>query len=190
MSNKYSDKELKKILEEHQAWLINNEKGKRANLYGANLGSADLRSANLYCADLRSANLYCANLYGANLRSANLGGANLGGMDISKFQIVPEVGGFTAFKKLKEGVAELYIPRSAKRVGGLLGRKCRVSKVKVKSITDSSGKQIEVGFDKHSGTLEYRVGKWVKPDKFDEDVRVECTNGIHIFITRKEAEEY
>lgn len=36
----------------------------------------------------------------------------------------------------------------------------------------------------------YRVGKIIRPDLFDEDIRVECTNGIHFFITRKEAEEY
>ena len=48
-----------------------------ANLYGADLRSADLYGANLYGADLRSANLRGANLYGADLRSADLYGADL-----------------------------------------------------------------------------------------------------------------
>ena len=252
---KYTVEELTKILDEHRAWLLNNEKGKRAdlydanlqganlqganlyganlygadlyganlyganlyganlqgaNLYGANLQGANLRGADLYGANLQGANLYGANLYGANLYGANLYGANLQGVDlyganlqganlqgadltgidISKFQIVPEIGPFIAFKKLKEGIAELYVPRSAKRIGGLLGRKCRVSKVKVKSIVDVNGTPIDVGHDRHTGNLEYRVGMWIKPDKFDDDVRLECTNGIHVFITKKEAEEY
>jgi len=53
-----------------------------ANLYCADLGSADLTAANLYCADLgsanlRGANLTAANLYGANLRDAYLRDADL-----------------------------------------------------------------------------------------------------------------
>ena len=43
-----------------------------ANLYGANLESADLRSANLYGANLYGANLESANLYGASLENALL----------------------------------------------------------------------------------------------------------------------
>src|ERR1019366_5836570 len=48
-----------------------------ANLYGADLRSANLYGANLSGADLRSANLSGANLYGADLSGANLYGANL-----------------------------------------------------------------------------------------------------------------
>ena len=43
--------ELDKILEAHKLWL-EDEGGKRADLYGANLLGADLRSANLRSADL------------------------------------------------------------------------------------------------------------------------------------------
>jgi hypothetical protein len=48
-----------------------------ANLYDANLESANLIRANLYDANLESANLIRANLYGANLESTNLESANL-----------------------------------------------------------------------------------------------------------------
>ena len=54
-----------------------------ANLYGADLSSANLSSANLRGADLRGADLSSANLYGADLSSANLYGANLRGADLS-----------------------------------------------------------------------------------------------------------
>jgi hypothetical protein len=83
---------LKDILAKHAAWLKDAEGGARANLYGADLYGADLSSANLYGADLSSANLgsanlSSANLYGAdlssaNLRSANLRSANLRGADL------------------------------------------------------------------------------------------------------------
>ncbi len=71
------------ILTLHAKWLRGEPGGKRANLYGANLRSADLSSANLYGASLRSADLYGADLYGANLRSADLSNANLRSADLS-----------------------------------------------------------------------------------------------------------
>jgi len=37
---------------------------------------------------------------------------------------------------------------------------------------------------------EYKVGETVKPDSFDDNPFVECTHGIHFFITRQEAEDY
>jgi hypothetical protein len=45
-------------------------------------------------------------------------------------------------------------------------------------------------YDKYTGELEYKAGEIIHPDKFDDDIRVECANGIHFFITRREAEEY
>lgn len=36
----------------------------------------------------------------------------------------------------------------------------------------------------------FNAGKIVRPDKYDSDPRVECTHGIHFFLTREEAEAY
>jgi len=127
-------------------------------------------------ANLSGANLYGADLYGANLKEVK---------NMTTFQIVPEIGPFYAFKKLKDNViATLYVPRSAQRVNST-GRKCRVEKAKVVAL--SSGTE---AYDKHTGKLLYTVGKWVRPDSFNADIREECTNGIHCFITRGEAEKY
>ena len=52
------------------------------NLWGADLGGADLGAANLWGADLGDANLGGADLRGANLRAADLWGADLGGADL------------------------------------------------------------------------------------------------------------
>ena len=85
--------DLKKILEDHLKWLMEEEGGKRANLsgadlswanlFGANLSGADLSWANLSGANLSGADLSWANLSGANLSWANLFGANLSGADLS-----------------------------------------------------------------------------------------------------------
>ena len=69
--------ELKEILIAHKKWLISEEGGKRAELFGADLHGADLHGADLLWADLSGANLSGANLSGANLYKANLYKANL-----------------------------------------------------------------------------------------------------------------
>jgi len=169
--------EIATIISLHSKWLKNESDGKRADLYGANL-----RSANLYGANLRSADLYGANLYGADLRSANLYGANLYGADLHAFQICPEEGGFIGWKKLLNGIiCKLLIPSDAKRTSSLIGRKCRAEFVKV---LDGEG------VDGHTGKLRYSPGEIVRPDSYDDDIRVECTHGIHFFITRDEAEKW
>ena len=157
-----------------------------ANLRGANLSDANLSGANLSGANLRDADLCGANLYGANLRGADLCGANLYGANLQEtrgiYSIVPEVGDFHGFKKLgNKTIAEILIPADAGRVGGYTGRKCRAEYAVVISGTGPS---------QYDAEFIYEPGKVIRPDKWDSDPRVECSNGIHFFLTRKEAEEY
>jgi len=177
---------IEETLKKHKLWLEGKEGGVRANLYRAYLSDANLYRANLSDAYLYRANLSDANLSGANLSGANLFGANLSGADLSgaklpHFSICPEEGGFIGWKKVQgEVVLKLYIPPSAKRTSTLVGRKCRAEFVTVLEGEGLSGR----------GGVRYEPGKTVYPDKYDPDIRVECTHGIHFFITRKEAEEY
>jgi hypothetical protein len=86
------------------------------------------------------------------------------------------------FKKLADDtVAVLVIPSEAERTASLIGRKCRAEYVEV-----ISGE----GYDRHTGKVYYKPGATIYPDKYDGDIRVECTNGIHFFQTYTEAEEY
>jgi hypothetical protein len=174
-----------------------------ADLSGADLSGADLRSADLRSADLRSADLRSADLSGADLSGANLSGADLRSADLSsadlrsadlsgakgldpkhvrRSQIVPETGSFEGYKRLGGGsICRVRIPAEAARVGGLIGRKCRAEYVEV----------IEGdGVSSHDGKTKYEPGLTVKPHKWDPDPRVECSGGIHFFLTRLEAEEY
>ena len=172
----------------------------RANLSGAVLSHADLSCANLSCAKLSNASLNCADLSGADLNGANLSNANLSRAILSgaikdaktilpHYRIAPEVGSFIAFKKLRNNVvATLEIPAEAKRTSSLIGRKCRAEFAKVVALSSNA----VVGYAKHwpSGVFPYHVGEIVRPDSFDDDIRLECANGIHFFMTRREAEEY
>ena len=156
-----------------------------AYLYGANLSSANLSGANLSGANLSGADLSCADLYGANLSGANLYGANLSALQIARFKITPD-GDLIGYKKLKNNIiATLLIPKEAKRVNALSSRKCRAEWVKVLSLSDGTK-----AFDTHTGKTLYKVGDLVYPDKFDDNIFKECTNGIHFFLTKEEAEDY
>ncbi|WP_140402316.1 DUF5758 domain-containing protein, partial [Burkholderia multivorans] len=137
-------------------------------------------------ANLRGANLGGANLGGANLYGADLYGANLGDVKNLVFQIIPEEGAFIGWKKLKGGViAKLEIPADAKRNSTPVGRKNRAEFVRVLELFGA-----QEGISQHDCKTVYRVGEIVRPDSYNDDIRQECTNGIHFFITRAEAEAY
>jgi hypothetical protein len=162
-----------------------------ANLRGANLRGADLTGANLSDANLTDADLHNANLRGANLTDANLSLANLSRANLSRanldgitglYSIVPESGAFIGFKKLSDGsIARIQIPEDAGRVGGYTGRKCRAEKA---IVLDGEG------ISKRDSSFVYKTGTTVVPDKWDADPRIECSHGIHFFMTRREAERY
>ncbi len=178
---------LKKILADHALYLKGDVTGVRANLRNADLSGADLRSADLRNADLRNADLSGANLIGADLRGANLIGAKIEADHIARVQLCP-VGEFTAFKRTAEGVIlRLLIQADAKRLGGLVGRKCRASHAVVVEAIGSAQKTFT---SMHNSSFTYVVGEAVRADEFCDDDRIECAGGIHFFITKIEAEEY
>ena len=171
---------------------------RRADLFGADLrdadlSGADLRYASLIGADLGHAKLNCANLNYSNLLGANLCCANLDGAVYNGTVLNPqcsEEGSFIAWKKLADdAIAKLLIPEDAKRSSATT-RKCRASKAEVLAIYDENGAEINEGRSGRKDTFIYRVGETVDPDHWDEDRWNGCSNGIHFFITRKEAEEY
>ena len=182
-----------------------------ADLSGADLSSADLSGADLSRADLSSANLSGANLSGVNLSradlsradlsSADLSGADLSGVNLSRANlrgaknaeyaaaitcIVPE-GTLIGWKKLAGGmIAKLEIPAEAKR-SNATERKCRAEFAKVLAIYDGDH-EVMSGYSQYDNNFIYTVGQTVRPDKWDENRWAECSNGIHFFITRLEAE--
>ena len=154
----------------------------------ADLRRANLRAANLYGANLYEANLREADLCEADLRRADLRGAYLRGADLPPFQI-PQEGSLIVYKKLANRIlAKLLIPESAKRTASLVGRKCRAEFVDVIELFGCS--HSDQARDTYSGELLYAPLSRVYPDKYDPDIRLECTNGIHFFLTREEAEAY
>ena len=148
---------------------------------GANLRYADLSGADLSGADLRGADLSGANLSGADLRGAK----NLTALFAARTSIVPQTGGYEAWKKCQNGViVKLLIPAEARR-SNATGRKCRAEFADVLEIFGGS-----VAVSKHDSEVTYSVGQRVVCHEWEEDRWIECAGGIHHFITREEAEDY
>jgi len=146
--------------------------------------NANLSDANLSGAYLSYANLSGANLRGANLSGAYLRGAKNAGKAIAKTRILPQ-GSIIGWKAASGHIVKLRIPEEARR-SHAFGRKCRAEFVDVLEI---EGAEV-VYTNQHGPKTEYRVGQRVTADKWDDDFQNECSNGIHFFITRQEAEEW
>ena len=200
--------DLKEILRKHLMWLRSENGGERADLCGADLRDADLRGADLRDADLRGADLCGAYLRGADLRDAYLCGADLRGADLRDANLrdaknidsiiwsiytafyplqCPESGSYIGYKKARGLIVELEIPADALR-SSATSRKCRASKAKVLSISDTdgnpAGEQVESDYD---SSFVYVVGETVEVPDFDKNRWNECAPGIHHYITRAEA---
>ena len=128
---------------------------------------------------------------GADLTRADLRVADLTGADLKKikhhFQIIPDEGSFIAWKALSNGIAKLEIPARARRHNSLGSRKCRASYVKTLEIWDCEGNPIKEGVGRHDNKTVYKVGRLTKPEKYDPNPLVECSGGIHFFVTKQEA---
>ena len=91
-------------------------------------------------------------------------------------------------------IIQVKIPASAKRTSSLVGRKCRCSElIPIKVVKGRVN-------DKHkmpgwrnrcsTGVFYYAIGEVAVPDSYDDDIRIECTNGLHFFMTLEEAEQW
>jgi hypothetical protein len=161
-----------------------------ANLIGAALNHADLRSANFYGADLSHANLTNANLIGADLIGAKLRGAKLRGAKLPDFQI-PQTGEIIGWKKLDQNtVAKVMVPATARRTATLVGNKCRAPVLKTLGIYGPGRSSWRAVAPTRPGGAcrTYEVGRVTVADWYDDDIRVDCTHGLHFFLTRRAAE--
>lgn len=186
-----------------------------AILENSDLSRSDFIRTNLSCANLKNANLSYATLDHTNFSNACLAGANLKGAYLNHTILIntdlngieckgktklfplqcPEKGSFIGYKAatIKRGhlgIIELLIPEDAKR-SSATSRKCRCSKAKVLSITSIDGAiNYTFAYSHFDENFIYRVGETVEVKDFDENRWVECSTGIHFFITRSEAASY
>ena len=172
-----------------------------ANLYGTNLVNCDLSYS-----DLRNVNLSKADLYSTNLSNAILFNAKLD--DVFCFENItldnvkglndecPKEGSFIGWKKCygndkKIYIVKLEIPEDAKRSSST-SKQCRCSKAKVLKIENVDGTKANVDevYSWYNKNFPYKVGKIVEALDFDEKYWIECSSGIHFFMSYRDAREY
>jgi len=160
-----------------------------ANLHRADLRDADLRDADLRDADLQDADLRGADLRGADLQEAYLRDANLRNADLPAYERLSDSDSFVAYKGCKGHVVKLEVPADAERVSSLIGSKCRAEYANVIEVLNENGEPCDstVAYGWYDESFEYREGETVDPDSWDDDIRVQCTHGIHIYPTKREA---
>ena len=135
------------------------------------------------------------NYIDCDFRNARIG-CNVDAINLDIHSICPEEGSFIAWKKAQLDdqsycIVKLKIPKDAKRLSGT-SRKCRCDKAKVLEIQALNNPFI-VYTEAHSwynSDFVYKMGKTVKVTYFDDNRWIQCGEGIHFFMTRKEAEVY
>lgn len=87
------------------------------------------------------------------------------------------------YKKLADGsIAILLVPVGSRRLGGMVGNKCRTEFAEI--VLGTGHSSFDPGFAYAPGTI-------VKPTlDFNDNPTVECATGIHFFLTPSEAREY
>ena len=201
--------DFQKMICEHQKWCVDKKTG--ARLDAANIDFSDVdfskidfRDANFHDAifsgaDFHDANFIGANFHGANFHDAIFYGANNINEVISSANIAntelciqcPEEGSFIGFKKADGAIVKLRVTESAKRSSATT-RKCRCSEAEVLEIQNMDGTKSERTSvsSKYDRNFIYSAGTIVSVPDFDDDRWVECTRGIHFFLSRQEAVNY
>ena len=175
-----------------------------ANFIGAKFCDAKFIGAIFHCANFRDANFIGANFIGADFRDANFHDANF--CDANNINEVisfaniantalcmqcPEEGSFIGFKKVVGGIVKLRVTESAKRSSATT-HKCRCSEAEVLEIQNRDGTKSERTSvsSKYDCNFIYSVGTIVSVPDFNDDRWVECSRGIHFFMSRQEAVNY
>lgn len=171
----------------------------RANFTRTKLNGADFRNAYCLGANFTEARLTNIAYYGAEFTDITTTDA----VDIPHL-VCPEVGSFTAYKKViispDDGyghygiriIAELRVPKDALRSSATT-RKCRCSKAKVVRFLNLNGEELDIKFaySIYDKNFIYRIGKTVKCNgKFNLNRWKACTTGIHFFMSFEEAVKF
>ena len=161
-----------------------------AHLSNANLSGADLGNANLSGAHLSNANLSGADLGNANLSGADLGNANLSGAEWNYLTVgihaAPE-GALIVWGNKSGRIVKMRIEENTPRSCATT-RKMRAARATVLKI--STGETEFIHQPATGPATRYAVGEVTECDSWDDDRWNECSDGIHFFLTREEAEAW
>jgi uncharacterized protein YjbI with pentapeptide repeats len=169
-----------------------------ADLSYSDLSYSDIRYSNFSYSDLSYSNFSYSDLSYSDIRYSDLSNAKLRSEELYH-QICPEIGSFTAFKKVKlkdgyyesQAILTLEIPAEAKRTNAIYSRKCRAEKalvIKAENISGAPISETAILYSSYDSKFIYKINLVATAEGFSEDTTEECGKGIAFFITRKEAE--
>jgi hypothetical protein len=146
-------------------------------------------------------------LKGANFKEADLSGCSFDFPTpkavLQAFKQLPK-GDLIVYKKVNNAdllsdhirgyILKLKIPAKAKRTRSLASNKCRAEFAKViawRRLGDSQWKTTPKSFRSiNDDNFVYKMGEIAKPDSYDPDICLDCTNGIHFFVNESDAANY
>ena len=143
----------------------------------------------LFDVNFTNSNLKYANFYNAGIEKANFSNVEMNFATTFLGTQCPEEGSFIAFKSCGDYLVKLKVSENAKRSSATT-YKCRCDSAEVLSIKDIYGNSISSIHSNFDKNFIYEIGKTVKIDNFDDDWRIECSNGIHFFMSKIHAETW
>lgn len=174
-------------------------------LLGCKVQSFKAEFSNLAVFHFRDCTIECTSFYGINFALSRFNNVHLNSVDFTETNLkdceftdvtsvdvklpefqIPQDCDLIGWKSTDGGVLKILVPADAKRTASVVGRKCRAERVKVIGGARDGWDYIS----RWDGTTVYRNGETVVSDSYDPDPLVECTHGIHFFLTREEAENW
>ena len=102
----------------------------------------------------------------------------------------PREGAFIGYKKCWGGrIVQLEVPEDARR-SSAYGRKCRCDRARVLNLWTKYGDETGCALSCFDNSFVYWKGETVEVSDFDNNRFNECSSGIHLFMSREEAESY
>jgi len=85
----------------------------------------------------------------------------------------------------------LRVPADADRTSCLTGPKCRAERARVTAILKPDGSECDTETAmSHHREFEYHEDAMAVADDWDPDIRVACTNGIHVYPSKRLAQRH
>lgn len=168
---------------------------RNADFSMANLVRVDMCNSDFYEAKFVNGGIYSSVLTEGNFDEVDFRGVKVNTSTIGYVMACPSEGSYIGWKKCGdkcgEYIVKLLVTEDALRSSATT-RKCRCSKAKVLEIQTMDGHKSNkrVVYSTYHTMFKYEVGKVVSVSDFDPNRWIECSIGIHHFVSREDAVFY
>lgn len=163
----------------------------KADFSKANLLRVDMTNGDFREAKFVNGGIYSSVLTEGNFNEVDFRGVKVNTSTIGYVMACPSEGSYIGWKKCGEYIVKMLVTEDAMRSSATT-RKCRCSKAKVLEIQTMDGHKSNkrVVYSSYCTSFKYEVGKEVSVSDFDTNRWIECSKGIHHFVSREDAVFY